>query len=70
MTPIEEAQHILMLYMDTSMSSHEMKYCAKITVTYTVMALKSYVVNNFELQNMDSEIRFYNEVINEINKLK
>ena len=70
MTPIEEAQHILMLYMDTSMSSREMKYCAKITVTYAVMALKSYGVNNFELQNMDSEIRFYNEVINEINKLK
>jgi hypothetical protein len=67
MTPKEYASQLIYNHYSISGQHRFSAAHAVKTVKHILKALTDYGKNSHELQNMDSEIRFYNEVINEIN---
>ena len=67
MTPKEYASQLIDDHYSISGHQRFSAAYAVTTVIHILKALTDYGKNSHELQNMDSEIRFYNEVINEIN---
>lgn len=78
MTAKEYAQRMMQRYIDhmpalREQTGHKIidhaKQCCLMSAGEIKKALIAYGTESFELQNMDSEFRFWDEVVNEINKL-
>jgi hypothetical protein len=68
MTPKEKAEELFEAMKGFRVKHTHSKKCARVAVEQIELALTNYGATSDELQNMDSEWRFWQSVTNELNK--